>query len=147
MTLQHWETNGWLRPHKTSHREIANLLRMVERDLKDSEGNISADWRFGIAYNAALRLCTILLYAQGYRPSHGAHHFRAIQAMPLILGSIRTPDAEYLDACRNKRNVVEYEYIGAATDDDAAELLDFVKRFHKEVVDWLGANHPHLLPK
>jgi len=63
-----WADNGWLTSHKTSTQEIGNLLAIVERDLKDAiEGGISADWRFGIAYNAALKLCTVLLYAEGYK--------------------------------------------------------------------------------
>ncbi len=63
MSLQSWLENGWLRRHKTSKKEIADLLKIIERDLKDAEGGISDDWRFGIAYNAALKLCMILLYA------------------------------------------------------------------------------------
>jgi hypothetical protein len=27
--------------------------------------------------------------AEGYRPAHGGHHYRAIQAMPLVLGDDR----------------------------------------------------------
>jgi hypothetical protein len=42
----------------------------VERDLDDTQRDISSDWRFGIAYNAALKLCRILLCAEGYRPSY-----------------------------------------------------------------------------
>ena len=68
MSLQSWLNNGWLRPHKTSPQEIKSLLEIVDRDLKDAGGDISADWQFGIAYNAALKLCTILVHASGYRP-------------------------------------------------------------------------------
>lgn len=68
MTLRQWADNGWLRPHVTSAQEIGSLLAIVERDLNDAAKDLSPDWRFGIAYNAALKLCTILLYAQGYRP-------------------------------------------------------------------------------
>ena len=68
MSLEQWAKNGWLRPHKSSKQEIANLLEIVDRDLKDAESNISSDWQFGIAYNAALKLCTILLHASSYRP-------------------------------------------------------------------------------
>ncbi len=57
MTLKQWADNGWLRAHQTSPQEIADLLAVVERDLADAEGNISPDWQFGIAYNAALKLC------------------------------------------------------------------------------------------
>ena len=34
--------------------------------LADAEGNISPDWRFGIASHAAFELCTILNYVAGY---------------------------------------------------------------------------------
>ena len=68
MTLRLWEKNGWIRPHQTSPQEVAGLLSIVDRDLADSRGRISSDWQFGIAYNAALKLCTILLHASGYRP-------------------------------------------------------------------------------
>lgn len=54
--LKQWENNGWIVEHKTSPQEISNLLAIVERDLKDvSKGMVSTDWRFGIAYNAALK--------------------------------------------------------------------------------------------
>ncbi len=102
MTLQQWEGNGWLKAEPASSVEIANLIAIVERDLGDAKSSISADWQFGIAYNAALKLCTILLRGEGYRPAHGLQHYRTIMAMPLILGESRKDDANYLDACRIK---------------------------------------------
>ena len=90
MTLKQWADNGWLRPHRTSPEEIDNLLSIVDRDLADAqEEGISPDWRFGIAYNAALKLCTILLYASGYRAERTLQHYRTIQAIPLVLGKGR----------------------------------------------------------
>ena len=128
MTLKQWLNNGWLRSHKTSPQEISNLLDIVDRDIKDaSTDGISTDWSFGIAYNAALKLCTILLYAQGYKAERNLQHYRTIQALPLILGSERNNDADYLDSCRKKRNIVEYDYIGGVTTDNALELVGFVK--------------------
>lgn len=43
MSLPQWATNGWLRPHNTSKQEISDLFFIVDRDLTDAEGNISAD--------------------------------------------------------------------------------------------------------
>lgn len=74
MNLKQWADNGWLKSHKTSAKEISDLLRIVERDTQDAAGSISADWQFGIAYNAALKLCTILLYASGYKPEKTLQH-------------------------------------------------------------------------
>jgi len=149
MTLKEWLDSGWLKPHTTSRGEIASLLSIVQRDLQDAArgGGISADWRFGIAYNAALKLCMILLYAEGYRPAQGLGHYRPLQALPLILGAGRKADAEYLDACRIKRNAVEYEYAGGATDADADELIEFSKSLEREVLDWLKARHADLAPR
>ena len=146
MTLKQWADNGWLRPHRTSPEEIDNLPSMVHRDLADAQKeSISADWRFGIAYNAALELCTILLYVSGYRAERMLQHYRTIQAMPLILGAERKEDAKYLDSCRIKRNVVEYDYVGGATEDDANELIEFAQDLREDVLVWLKNNHPQLL--
>ena len=145
MTLKQWSENGWLKTHKTSPQEIGNLLAIVERDIKDaSQAEISADWAFGIAYNAALKLCTVLLYAQGYKAERSLQHYRTIQALPLILGSERKNDADYLDSCRTKRNIVEYDYVGGATRDNALELIEFVKDLKGDVESWLEKNYPEL---
>ncbi|HOU57775.1 MAG TPA: hypothetical protein PLT37_11230 [Kiritimatiellia bacterium] len=145
MTLQQWQSNGWLKAEPTSRAEIANMLAMVDRDLQDAASSISPDWRLGIAYNAALKLCTILLRAKGYRPSHGLQHYRAIMAMPLILGQKKNDDANYLDTCRTKRNTVEYDYVGGASNADADELIAFTAGLKTEVLQWLKDNHPELL--
>ena len=89
MTLKQWADNGWLASHVTSTEEIANLLAIVDRDLADAGAGISPDWRFGIAYNAALKLCTVLLYAEGYRAARMLQHSRTIQPLPPIPGPER----------------------------------------------------------
>lgn len=145
MTLKQWSENGWLRSHKTSFQEIEDLLHIVDRDLKDAGMPLSADWRFGIAYNAALKLCAILLYAEGYKAERTLQHYRTIQALPLILGDKYKVDANYLDSCRAKRNIAEYNRIGAISITEADELFDFVDKFKQEVIDWLRINHPNLI--
>jgi len=143
MTLKQWQANGWLKPHTTSYQEIDNLLDIVRRDLADARrSDLSDDWRFGIAYNAALKLCTILLYAEGYRPAHNLAHYRTLQALPLILGNDRKDDAVYLDACRAKRNTVEYSCVGGATKADADELIEFAETLKEDVLEWLKTCHP-----
>jgi len=72
-------------------------------------------------------------------------HYRAIQSLPLILGSHHETDAKYLDTCRNKRNVAEYDYVGGVTNDDVAELIGYVNELRDEVLRWLNENHPELL--
>lgn len=145
MSLENWASNGWLRPHQSSPKEIQDLLAIVKRDLADAEGDISADWKFGIAYNAALKVCTIPLHASGYRPEKTLQHYRTLQALPLILGPERKADADYLDACRIKRNTVEYDRAGAATRRDAQELIAFTRELREAVIAWLQREHIELL--
>jgi hypothetical protein len=146
MSLQSWADNGWLRPHQTSLQEIKELLAIVDRDLVDAKGDISADWRFGIAYNAALKLCTILIYASGFRPEKMLQHYRTIQALSLILGPSRESDVDYLDTCRTKRNTIEYDHVGGVTGNNADELIEFAKQLRQDVIAWLRQNHAQLLP-
>lgn len=64
----------------------------------------------------------------------------------MILGDRWTDEADYLETCRRKRNIAEYEMAGVASEQDASELVDFVKELRQEVQDWLNKNHPELLP-
>ena len=145
MSLRDWADSGWLRPHTTDGEEISGLLSIVQRDLSDAGKGISADWSFGIAYNAALRLCTILLFAEGYRPERNLQHYRTIQALGLILGSETKADVEYLEVCRKKRNIIEYDAAGSVTAKDAAELREFAGELQERVLGWLRDRHPALL--
>ena len=146
MSLQQWQANGWLRPHSTNKRQISDLLAITDRDLADSSGEISPDWQFGITYNAALKLCTILLYASGYRPEKSLAHYRTLASLPLILGQKYATDSDYLDTCRAKRNTTEYDLAGMISQSEADELRAFTKELRTKVLDWLRHNHPELLP-
>ena len=44
-----------------------------------------------------------------------------------------------------KRNTVEYDTAGAATQADAEELVRYDETLLEEVVTWLRAHHPYLL--
>jgi hypothetical protein len=149
MSLTTWLAAGWLQRHNTSPAEIRDLLLIVDRDLADAaSGGISHDWQYGIAYNAALKLCTILLYAEGFKPARGAMaHSRTLNALPHILGAKRRGDADYLEGCRQKRNTVEYDCAGGASRADAGELIAFGHELRKEVLAWLREKHPALAPE
>lgn len=122
-------------------------MAIVRRDLTDARSQaISDDWRFGIAYNAALKLCTVLLNAEGFRPPNELAHYRTIQSLPLILGPDRREDAGYLDTCRTKRNKVEYESVGGVTGANVDELVQFGESLERDVLQWLHSKHPQLAP-
>lgn len=144
MSLELWEKNGWLREHKTSPQEINGILSLVERDIEDASREvISIDWQFNIAYNAGLQLATISLLAAGYRAGRGgSKHYRVIQALPLVMGEQYSTLRNYLDNCRRKRNVSEYDAVGTISEKEAEDLLQTVKEFKIAVKSWLKKNHP-----
>ncbi len=147
MCLSEWQRNGWLRVHKASTEEIRGLFSIVDRDLRDAlADNLSTDWQFGIAYNAALKLCMILLHASGFRAEKNLQHFRTIAALPEVLGESKQESAAYLQACRVKRNTAEYDIAGVTSRLEADELIAFTKELRTEVVEWLKATHSDLLP-
>ncbi len=147
MSLQDWLNNGWLRTHKTDRQEMVNLLAIADRDISDAAANdISDDWKFGIAYNAALKLCTMMLYARGFRPMNNLAHHRTLMAIEYSIGPHRKEDAIYLDACRAKRNTVEYDNVGGASKAEAEELLEFTRELRQEVLDILAKQFPELNP-
>ena len=123
------------------------MFAIVQRDTEAARTeDLTPDWRFGIAYNAALKLCIILLYAEGYRPENNLAHYRTLQSLALVLGDSHGPDVDYLEACRVKRNKAEYDSIDQASPEQATELLEFVEELTKKVTRWLQEKHPDLVP-
>lgn len=149
MSLELWKRNGWLREYKTSAQEVASILALVERDPSDAaRKEVSIDWRFNIAYNAGLQLATVILYAAGYRGGRGeSKHYRVIQALPLVMGPQFSPMRDYLDNCRRKRNVSEYDAVGTISRKEAEDLLRTVRQFKIEVETWLQKNDPEIYPR
>ena len=146
MSLKNWRDNGWLVDHKTSAQEIADLLTVSERDLKDSSASgISPDWQLAIAYNAALQAATAALFASGYRAGREAHHFRIIQSLAHTIQA--KPDLiNQLDKFRKKRNIGGYEAAGRISQQEADEMKMLAKNLCKQIAQWLHQNHANLMP-
>ena len=145
MSLQDWLKNAWVTAHKSSAHEIKGLLALVERDLHDCRtSELSADWRFNIAYNAALQAATAALAAAGYRAARDAHHYRVIQSLSLTIGAA-SGTVRQLDAFRKKRNLTSYEVGGRISDQEAKEMAAMAEKLREEVQRWIKAHHPELL--
>lgn len=147
MSLKGWLDSGWLVSHATSAREIADLLAVVDRDLKDcrAEG-LSPDWRLNIAYNATLQAATAALAACGYRAAREAHHYRAMQSLAFTIGASPVLVAQ-LDRFRKKRNIGGYERAGAVSGLEAQEMFTLAVRIRQDVEHWFMENHPNLFKK
>ena len=145
MSFADWVKNGWLVAHKSGKQEIANLLGIVARDLKDSQAkDVSDDWRFAIAYNAALQAATAALAAAGYRASRENHHYRVIQSLELNLEK-DTKFIRAFDAFRKKRNVSSYDIGGGISHREVEEMIGIAQSLQQDVERWIRTNHASLL--
>jgi hypothetical protein len=147
MSLKNWRDSGWLTDHKSSRREISDLLSVAERDLKDSSASgISADWQLAIAYNAALQTATAALSASGYRAAREAHHYRIIQSLAHTIQA-KSNLINQLDTFRKKRNIGGYEAAGRISQQEADEMRRLAKDLYEKIVKWLHQNHTNLMKK
>lgn len=148
MTLKQFSADGRLKRHRTNPREIRDLLRVVNRDLKDAAVTaISYDRRFATAYQAVLQLATVVLAASGFRTTGTGHHWATIRVLPELLGPEVQDLADYFDQCRSKRNLSDYDRAGEISRDEAEELLNEAKKFRSIVLNWLKRHHSKLAPK
>ena len=145
VSLQDWQKNGWLIEHRTSRKEIADLLGMADRDLTQCQTpHLSPDWQLSIAYNAALQVAIAALAATGYRASREAHHYRVIQSLALTIKADAKVITQF-DKFRKKRNISSYEQAGAVSKQEAKEMFTLAKNLRIEMEKWIRSNYPDLL--
>jgi len=104
---------------------------------------LPGDWRFTIAYNAALQAATAALAAAGYRAARDKHHYRVIQSLEFTTA----PSAKLIatfDGFRKKRNVSSYDVAGAVSDKEADEMLKLATGLRADVEGWIRATRPEL---
>lgn len=145
MSLRDWVQYGWLTEHKSSREEIENLLGVVDRDLWECQAKgLGTDWRFAIAYNAALQAANTALAAAGYRATRDSHHYRAFQSLECTIKA-EPKLIRRLDAFRKKRNLSSYEMGGTVSDGEAKEMAALATELRAAVKHWIRAEHPELL--
>lgn len=144
MSLEDWLKSEWLKPHQTSRDEIQKLFAIIERDLKDcGNEHVSEDWRFAIAYNAARQCCTTALYCRGYKVARGqSEHYRVIQSLVFTLGNDYKEMRDYLDACRSKRNISDYDMAGAISRSEVEELIEAANELYTALQVWVKNHYP-----
>jgi uncharacterized protein (UPF0332 family) len=145
--LQRWLDTGDLRPHRTSRREIADLLALAERDLSDAQvAALSLDRRFATAYSGALQLATILLAASGCRAvAQRGHHVVTWQVLPELMGVSMRDTAVYFDSCRALRNRTDYDRTRVVSAAEVDEVLREAEAFRDRVLEWLDREHSRLV--
>ncbi len=147
MSLQRWLRERRLRQHQSSSEEIKALWGIVQRDLADAAiEQLSPDRRYSTAYNAILQLATMVLRSSGYRTGGESHHWITFQALSQLMESLPSARSDYFDACRRKRNIVDYDASGEISEAEAREIYHEAVQFAHDVLVWLEEHHPDLLP-
>ncbi len=106
MPLDDWLKSGIVVSHTTSRDEIAGLLGIVERDLRDWRApGLSPEWQLNIAYNAILQVATAALAAAGHRVRRreGGHYY-TLQSLAYTVG-VEPNALRMVDALRQKRHL------------------------------------------
>lgn len=131
--------------HKTSRRELDDLRAVIARDLADAGlEDLSADRRFATAYNATLQSAKMAIACCGYRVKGFGAHYVTFECLKLAMGKHIFKTANFLDRCRRKRNVADYDAAGRVTETEAEEMIKVAKSFTKKVEKWIRDNHPAL---
>lgn len=144
--LKDWLKNGWLKEHQTSREEVADLLAVADRDLAASgTSGLHNDWRFNIAYNAALQLATAALAIAGYRAERTNHHYRVIDSLSYTL-NYDAATVRKLDAFRKKRNISDYERADTVSEAEAKDMLLLAAKLRSDLLNWIEARHPKYRP-
>jgi hypothetical protein len=132
--------------HRTTIQEVSELRRLIARDLADASiPALSEDRRFATAYNAALQTAKMAIACAGYRiGSNPGHHRLTFDGAKLALGTSAAHLTNYFDACRRKRNEIDYTGAAIATGTEAEELLLHTRAFIELVEKWIEANHAGL---
>ncbi|MGH7583861.1 MAG: hypothetical protein ACREL5_11600 [Gemmatimonadales bacterium] len=135
--LDDWVANGWLVRHQAAPGETRDLLAAARSDLADARKDVSPGWQFAIAYNAALRLCTVTLQAAGYRATRDQKHYRTIAALPLVIGDEAGELAHFIDHSRTRRHEVTYDAFSGVSPSEAKELIKAAGELDRLVRAWL----------
>src|ERR1700733_14721238 len=102
--------NNSVHRHRTSLQELTEIRRLVTRDLADAGiPALSEDRRFATAYNAALQTAKMAIACAGYRVAAvPGHHALSFECAGMALGKQVDTLVLFFDACRRKRNVIDY---------------------------------------
>lgn len=146
MTLRNLLRTGQLEEHETDSDQVRRMLDSARRSIADAkQDSISQETRFDAAYRAITQICTVALWANGYRTSRNrpGHHQVMIQSLVHSVG-LANERVRLLDTFRIKRNAIDY----TGDDVDGASLGECVaatESLLQHVLEWLSQNKPDLV--
>jgi|SRR5579871_2174084 len=149
MSLQIWLEKGHVTKFQATVAEVRSLLGVIDREIADaSVAGLSEEGRFTHAYDAALLLCKLALHASGFQLHKRApgHHSLWINSLEFTLGAGQKSTLIHLSKSSNLRHTSLYNQTGVVQKQDADDLLETARNLRTDVLAWLHAQHPTLVP-
>jgi hypothetical protein len=150
MSLQNWLQKRHLIKHEATVAEIRSLLGVIDRELADSAVvGLSDEGRFTHAYDAGLLLCKLALHASGFELQKRipGHHSYWINSLEFTIGKEQRETLIHLSKSSNLRHISLYDQSGMIQKQDADDLLEAARQLRADVIAWLHAQYPNLVPK
>jgi len=120
----------------TSADEIRNLLRIVDRDLRNADvPGLDADGTLRFLYSASLQLATILVRLREERFGGAGHHRNTLRRARELVPSELDSYAAALEHGRRKRHALIYDQAGIVTQADVKRLRDALEGLKPWVVE------------
>jgi len=143
MTWQELLNEGKIEKHQTSRKELDDLRGVIAREIADADlKELCDDRRFATAYRAALQSAKMIIACCGYRVRGFGAHYTTFECLKAAMGKPIFKTARFLDRCRRKRNVADYDAAGKVTEAEAGEMIKAAKSFTKKAEKWIGDNYP-----
>ena len=129
-SLENLVKSGNLKAEPASQSEFDGLLRSAKARLTDaSNGSLSIESRFDLAYNASHALALAALRWHGYRSDNRYLVFQCLQHTL----NVKPEVWRVLAQCHQRRNVAEYEGHLEASDQLMIDLIAAANLLHKNV--------------
>lgn len=141
-----------IRPHELDQRQlrkrVEEMLILTQSHLTDAQATgLSVDAHHSFAYGVARVAAELIMLAEGFRPGRaGSNHVNVFIFLRHVAEGRWAVLARRFDRARKKRNVAEYERVGAITETELAEMQQLAEQFLGEVRHWLTKHHPELIP-
>ena len=130
MTLENWFKASKLIKHKTNKKELDAIFSVIDRCFKDAGlTGLSSDQKYISSYQAAFEAALALIYCYGYRPVKVGHHYIVWQCMKDLLGKSTHKTILLFEDAAKKRNKLNYDIAGLASQKEADEIYEEAKQF------------------
>ncbi len=146
MSLLDWCEAGLIQQHEPKKEEIENLLKMADEDLaRCSLKRLLTDWKFIIAYTAALACANAALAASGYRTRNDrSPHENALDSLRFTI-QLSDRRIAKLQHFRKKRHSAHYELAGSISMTVSDEMIAIARELRQNVGAWLAELYPGLI--